>query len=102
MKEVHILATTPEVCIALSGTIDSGNAEEFGAEVIAAYDSAPGDISFECSGLEFIDSTTLGTFVKILKRVRPDGHKMKRSGLNGHIRELFVSCALDTNMEIAS
>ena len=76
MKEVQVLATTPEVCIALSGTIDSGNAEEFGAEVLAAYDSAPGDISFECSGLEFIDSTTLGTFVKILKHVKTDGHKM--------------------------
>lgn len=102
MKEVHILATTPEVIIALSGTIDSGNAEEFGAEVIAAYDSAPGDISFECSKLEFIDSTTLGTFVKILKHVKTDGHKMKLSGLNAHIRKLFVICALDTIMEIAS
>ena len=48
MKEVQILALTPEVSVSLSGTIDSGNAEEFGAEVIAAYDSAPGDISFEC------------------------------------------------------
>ena len=58
MKEVQVLATTPEVCIALSGTIDSGNAEEFGA--------------------------------------------VKLSGLNAHIRKLFVICALDTIMEIAS
>ena len=100
MKEVHILATTPEVCIALSGTIDSGNAEEFGAEVIAAYDSAPGDISFECSGLEFIDSTTLGTFVKILKHVRSDGHSLKLKGLQPRLKKLFVICALDTIMEI--
>lgn len=102
MKEVQILALTPEIRIALSGTIDSGNAEEFGAEVIAAYDSAPGDIAFECAKLEFIDSTTLGTFVKILKHVKTDGYKMKLSGLNAHIRKLFVICALDTIMEIAS
>ena len=102
MKEVQVLATTPEVCIALSGTIDSGNAEEFGAEVIAAYDSAPGDISFECSKLEFIDSTTLGTFVKILKHVRTDGHKMKLSGPNAHLKKLVVICEVETTLESAS
>ena len=101
MKEVQVLATKPEISIALAGTIDSGNAEEFGAEVLAAYDSAPGDITFACEKLEFIDSTTLGTFVKILKHVRTDGHKMKLSGLNAHIKKLFVICALDTIMEIA-
>lgn len=100
MKEVNVLSLTPEIQIELSGTIDSGNAEEFGAEVLAAYDSAKGDICFLCDKLEFIDSTTLGTFVKILKHVKTDGHKMTLKGLNAHIKKLFVICALDTIMEI--
>ena len=102
MKEVTVQELKPAITIALSGAIDSGNAEEFGAEVIAAYDSAPGDIRFLCKELEFIDSTTLGTFVKILKHVKTDGHKMRLEGLNPHIKKLFVICALDTIMEIAS
>lgn len=102
MKEVTVQELKPAITIVLSGTIDSGNAEEFGAEVIAAYDSAPGDIRFLCKELEFIDSTTLGTFVKILKHVKTDGHKMRLEGLNPHIKKLFVICALDTIMEIAA
>ncbi len=100
MKEVNVISLTPDTEIELSGTIDAGNAEEFGAEVLAAYDKSKSDLVFLCGKLEFIDSTTLGTFVKILKHVKTDGRKMILKGLNAHIKKLFVICALDTIMEI--
>ena len=87
--------------IALSGEIDSENADEFYGDVIAAYTATPKDIEFECSALEFIDSTTLGTFVKILKHTNTDGHKMRLTGLAPRLKKLFTICALDTIMEIA-
>ena len=88
------------LCIALKGEIDSGNAEEFFKTVAAAYDADPSDLVFACDELEFIDSTTLGTFVKLLKKVKADGYKMTLCGLQANIKKLFVICSLDTIMEI--
>lgn len=100
MQEVEILSKTPCLSVALNGEIDSENADEFYAEVMSAYEGQ-GDIVFECSRLEFIDSTTLGTFVKILKQVKTGGHALKLTGLNPRLKKLFVICALDKIMEIA-
>ena len=102
MKEVTVLKTAPVLQIALSGEIDAENAEDFFEEVAAAYASAKCDVVFECSALEFIDSTTLGTFVKLLKRVKSDGHGLRLTGLQPRLKKLFVICALDTIMEIES
>jgi len=99
MRQFKVIEKKPELKIALSGEIDSGNAEEFYEEFAAAYTS-PADVVFECSQLEFIDSTTLGTFVKILKRVKTEGHAMKLVGLIPRLKKLFVICSLDTIMEI--
>lgn len=100
MRELTIVQREPDLVFSLSGEIDSGNADEFYGEVSAAYTAAPSNIVFECSALEFIDSTTLGTFVKILKHVKTDGHGMKLKGLSARLKKLFVICALDTIMEI--
>ncbi len=99
MQEVTILKTAP-LTFSLSGEIDSKNAEEFYAAVLAAYEKEKGDIVFDCETLTFIDSTTLGTFVKILKHVRSDGHGMKLIKMQPRLKKLFVICALDTIMEI--
>ena len=100
MQEVILKRSAPVLEFALSGEIDSENAEEFFDEVMKAYAPAPADVTFECSALEFIDSTTLGTFVKILKHVKTDGHKLRLTALNPRLKKLFVICALDTIMEI--
>ncbi len=100
MQEVRVLERTPAIVIALSGEIAAENADEFYEEVMAAYTAQPADIAFECSALTFIDSTTLGTFVKILKHVRSDGHAMKLVRVQPRIKKLFTICALDTVMEI--
>ncbi len=101
MKEVTVTERSPALLITLTGIIDSGNADEFYEEVAAAYRESPADLVFRCGGLEFIDSTTLGTFVKLLKVVAADGHNMRLEGLRKSIRKLFTICALDAIMEIA-
>ena len=85
---------------ALSGDIDLGNAEEFYAEIVNGYNATPANVVFDCSNLNFIDSTTLGTFVKILKKAKTDGKKMTLVGLQPKVKKLFVICSLDTIMEI--
>ncbi|MBQ8428314.1 MAG: STAS domain-containing protein [Clostridia bacterium] len=102
MTQVEIIGRDEkELRIALKGEIDAGNAEEFYQSVIAAYEQAPAPLVFSCEDLEFIDSTTLGTFVKLLKKVKTDGFGMKLVGLQAKIKKLFLICSLDTIMEIA-
>ncbi len=102
MEEVKIIGMVDGVLnVALSGEIDFGKAEEFYQLVAAAYDENPASVCFDCSALEFIDSTTLGTFVKILKKAKTDGNTLKLTGLQPKIKKLFVICALDTIIQIA-
>lgn len=102
MQEVNVIGLQDgSLKIALSGDIDLGNAEEFYAEVSSAYEQSPADICFQCENLNFIDSTTLGTFVKILKKAKTDGFSMRLEGLQSKIKKLFLICALDSVMDIA-
>lgn len=99
MQEVQIIKREPHLEIALSGDIGSENADDFYNEVMGAY-TGEGDLVFDCARLEFIDSTTLGTFVKILKQVKSGGHALKLNALSPRLKKLFVICALDKIMEI--
>ena len=102
MKEVLICGVEEGAWnVQLFGDIDAGNADEFFAEIVAAYDTQPANVTFDCAGLEFIDSTTLGTFVKINKKLKADGYVVRLVQTPAKIKKLFVICALDKLMEIA-
>ena len=101
MKEFTVMQRENPLRIALSGEIDAENADEFFAAFEEAYAPAPGNVEFVCGALEFIDSTALGTFVKISKRVKAEGYGLRLAGLMPRLKKLFVICALDKVMEIA-
>jgi anti-sigma B factor antagonist len=102
MEELKIIGVEEGVLkVELSGDIDLGNAENFYTETMAAYNAQPSNVTFECTGLNFIDSTTLGTFVKILKNVKANGHTVSLVNLQPKIKKLFLICSLDKIMEIA-
>lgn len=102
MQEVQIKGITDgTLTLCLSGEIHSVNAEEFYTTVCAAYDQAPCDVVFDCKELNFLDSTALGTFVKIFKKLKADGKKLRLVNLQAKLKKLFVICALDAIMEIA-
>lgn len=101
MDEVKIIGLTDgNLHVSLSGDIDLGNAEAFYQSVVEAYKNTPANVVFDCAALAFIDSTTLGTFVKILKTVKTDGYTMKLTNLQPKIKKLFLICSLDSVMEI--
>ncbi|MBO5412603.1 MAG: STAS domain-containing protein [Clostridia bacterium] len=102
MEEVKVAGfSAGNLSVVLSGDIDLGNADAFYQAVMDGYKQTPGNVVFDCQALNFIDSTTLGTFVKILKAVKSDGYTMKLLGLQPKIKKLFVICSLDSIMEIA-
>ena len=101
MKEVEVKGFSDgKLELALAGEIDSGSADTFYALTMDAYKRTPGDIVFDCDHLDFIDSTTLGTFVKILKNVKTDGHGLRLKNLQPRIKKLFLICSLNAIMEI--
>lgn len=99
MQQVRLISTEKELTVALTGEIDSASSEDFYAEVSAMYSNDKKDVVFDCTALEFIDSTTLGTFVKIFKKLKADGNRLILRNMRPRIRKLFEICALDRIME---
>lgn len=100
MQQVKLISADGKLLVALSGEIDSATVDDFYAQVNAIYVHDKKDIVFDCSALTFIDSTTLGTFVKIFKHLKEDGHTFILRNVQPRIKKLFQICALDTIMEI--
>ena len=100
MQNVRRISAEDKLVIALYGEIDSAVSDDFYQQVTAIYNHDKKDIEFDCSALSFIDSTTLGTFVKIFKHLKQDGHTFALRHVQQRIKKLFQICALDTIMEI--
>ena len=100
MQQVKLNSADGKLCFSLSGEIDSATSEDFYAEVKAAYVHDKKDVEFDCEALTFIDSTMLGTFVKIFKELKAEGFKMSLVNVRPRIRKLFEIRSLDTIMEI--
>ena len=100
MQQVKLLSAEKELIFSLSGEIDAATSEDFYAQVTAAYEHDSKDIIFDCAALTFIDSTTIGTFVKIYKKLKADGHKTVLENVRPNVKKLFEICSLNTLMEI--
>lgn len=100
MQQVKLLSADEKLIFSLSGEIDAATSEDFYAQVCAAYEHDKKDVTFDCAALTFIDSTTLGTFVKILKKLKSDGHEMVLDKVRPNVKKLFEICSLNTIMEI--
>lgn len=81
--------------VALSGEIDVANAGEFYDRAAASYAASRAPLVLDCAGLNFIDSTALGSFVKLYKLALADGNRVTVRGAKRNIRKLFAICALD-------
>ncbi len=100
MQQVKLISADENLVFSLSGEIDAATSEDFYAVVSAAYEHDKKNLVFDCAALTFIDSTTLGTFVKILKKVKTDGNNMVLEKVRPNVKKLFDICALNTIMEI--
>lgn len=100
MQQVKLISANERLVFSLSGEIDSATSDDFYAQVSAAYEHDKKDVVFDCTALSFIDSTTLGTFVKIFKKLKADGNGMVLENVRPNVKKLFDICALNTLMEI--
>ena len=100
MQQVKLISADDCLKFSLHGEIDSATSDDFYAQVCVAYEHDKKDVVFDCAALTFIDSTTLGTFVKILKKLKTDGNNMILERVRPNVKKLFDICALNTIMEI--
>ncbi|MCI5643277.1 MAG: STAS domain-containing protein [Peptoniphilus sp.] len=82
------------------GELDVYNTKKFKEKSIKYYEKCKKDILFDCSDLEYLDSTGLGSLIYILKELEKDGNKIVIENLNKSIMKLFKITKLDDMFEI--
>ena len=63
-------------------------------------DKVEGKVTLDCSKLEYISSAGLGVLLKTQKRLLAGAGKLRRSGVNAHLRDIFVYSGFDQIFEI--
>lgn len=76
--------------IAVEGRVDTFTAPEFDAQTAAIpAEGDTSDIMIDCSGMEYISSAGLRSFITMLKKANAAGCKLTVCNLNDAIRTVF-------------
>jgi anti-sigma B factor antagonist len=68
----------------------------------AFLDRVEGTVTLDCAALEYISSAGLGVLLKTQKRLLASGGKLRLSGVNRHLRDIFLYSGFDQIFEIES
>ena len=82
--------------VALAGRLDA--AESPRAQ--AALDAVHGIVNLDCTGLEYISSAGLGVLLKTQKRLLAGNGKLRLTGVNRQLRDIFLYSGFDQIIEI--
>ena len=63
-------------------------------------DRVQGPVTMDCSRLEYISSAGLGVLLKTQKRLMAADGKLRLSGVNRHLRDIFEYSGFDQIFEI--
>lgn len=66
----------------------------------AFLDKVEGTVTLDCVGLEYISSAGLGVLLKTQKRLLASGGKLRLSGVNRHLQDIFSYSGFDQLFEI--
>ncbi len=87
---------SPKGNVVVRGRLDAAEAPK----AQAFLDRVEGTVTVDCSGLEYISSAGLGVLLKTQKRLLPSGGKLKLSGVNRHLQDIFGYSGFDLLFEI--
>lgn len=82
--------------VVLAGRLDAAqcpSAQSF-------LDRVQGTATVDCSKLEYISSAGLGVLLKTQKRLMGSGGKLRLTGVNRHLRDIFQYSGFDQIFEI--
>jgi anti-anti-sigma factor len=82
--------------VAIRGELDLAGAPDLDA----ALQGLTGDITIECYGLEFIDSSGLNVFLKTHNRLRAENRQLHIQGLSATCQRVFEISRLDKTLNL--
>ena len=82
--------------VVIAGRLDAAQA----ATAQAFLDKAEGTVTLDCRGLEYISSAGLGVLLKTQKRLMGSEGKLRLTGVNRHLQDIFVYSGFDRLFEI--
>jgi anti-sigma B factor antagonist len=86
----------PAGSVIVSGRLDAAQ-----SPVAQAFlDKVEGTVTLDCSALEYISSAGLGVLLKTQKRLLAAGGKLRLTGVNRHLRDIFLYSGFDQIFEI--
>jgi len=86
----------PDGVVVIIGRLDAAQ-----SPVAQAFlDRVQGAVTLDCSGLEYISSAGLGVLLKTQKRLLASSGKLRLSGVNRHLQDIFGYSGFDQLFEI--
>jgi anti-sigma B factor antagonist len=82
--------------VVISGRLDA--AEASAAQVF--LDATKGTVTLDCSELEYISSAGLGVLLKTQKRLLAASGKLRLTGVNRHLQDIFRYSGFDKIFEV--
>ena len=88
--------------VRLTGELDLYNADELRAAVYGAAEEGPGRLVIDLSGVDFIDSTALGTILKAAAQLDESGANLGVVAPEGPVRRLLEMTNLTQRFRVFS
>ena len=95
MFDLNLIDEEGHYLIELIGDLDIYNNKKFKEKLADIYEDLDKDIVVDCSKLEYIDSTGLGSFISLLKLTRDEEKEITVKILKKNIKKVFKITDLD-------
>ena len=82
--------------VLIAGRLDAAEA----ASAQTFLDRVDGTVTLDCGGLDYISSAGLGVLLKTQKRLLAAAGKLRLTGVNRHLRDIFMYSGFDQIIEI--
>ena len=97
---VVVTRREPGVLVRLSGEVDISNVGMLEQSIQEWLHTNPGDLTLDCAGLGFIDSTGLSLTVRLHNELAERGHRLVLTGLAPAVRRPFEVTNLTDVLEV--
>ncbi len=95
MFDLNLIDEGDHYLIELIGDLDIYNNKKFKEKLADIYEDLDKDLVVDCSKLEYIDSTGLGSFISLLKLTRDEEKEITVKNLKKNIKKVFKITDLD-------
>jgi anti-sigma B factor antagonist len=82
--------------VVLTGRLDAAQCPK----AQAFLDAVQGQVTLDCGGLEYLSSAGLGVLLKTQKRLMATSGKLRLTGVNRHLQDIFRYSGFDRIFDI--